>query len=128
MILRMANIDWPRFNLILISLFIFQWGIFIHPIFSENGDFPLNLKEKIAAKSADQGFPRSRLPEFTSDEISNIKGTSDFIGVNHYTTQVIYRNSSVYGVNIVPSLKDDQEIGFYQPDEWPKTAASWLKV
>ncbi|GBP05948.1 Myrosinase 1 [Eumeta japonica] len=38
----------------------FEWNEYVHPIYSETGDFPPIMKEKIAAKSVQQGFPRSR--------------------------------------------------------------------
>ncbi|XP_050670551.1 myrosinase 1-like isoform X2 [Leptidea sinapis] len=106
----------------------FEWGSFAHPIFSESGDFPPVMKEKIAAKSAAQGFLRSRLPEFTSEEIDLIKGSSDFFGLNHYTTNLVYRNDTVNGMYSSVSYYDDIEVGFYQSTEWPETGATWLKM
>ncbi|VVD00787.1 unnamed protein product, partial [Leptidea sinapis] len=103
------------------------WGQYAHPIFSEAGDFPPIMKEKIAAKSASQGFFRSRLPEFTAEEIELVKGSADFFGVNHYTTQLVYRNESVYGYHSSPSYYDDMEAVLYQSSEWTATGATWLK-
>ncbi|GBP05950.1 Myrosinase 1 [Eumeta japonica] len=76
--------------------------------------FPPVMKEKIAAKSEKQGYPRSRLPEFTPEEIEYVRGSADFFGLNHYTTEIVYRNESVYGIRPVPSYYDDLETGFYQ--------------
>lgn len=86
------------------------------------------MKEKIAAKSAEQGFFRSRLPEFTPEEIEYVKGSSDFFGVNHYSTYYTFRNESVVGYYQVPSFYDDQETISYQPSEWDGGASVWLKV
>ncbi|XP_026324190.1 myrosinase 1-like [Hyposmocoma kahamanoa] len=105
----------------------FEWGIYAHPIFSETGDYPQVIKEKVAAKSAAQGFPRSRLPELSPEEIDLIKGTSDFFGLNHYSTNFIYRNESVYNMYDAPSLYDDQDIAIYKLAEWKSSAADWLK-
>ncbi|CAG9784227.1 unnamed protein product [Diatraea saccharalis] len=104
----------------------FQFGQFAHPIFSENGDFPPIMKEKIATKSAEQGFSRSRLPEFTADEIKLLKGSADFLGLNHYTTQIIRQDASA--TYDVPSFWDDIGGTTYQLDEWESTASPWLKV
>lgn len=85
------------------------------------------MREKIAAKSSAQGFPRSRLPEFTEEEVDLVRGSSDFFGLNHYTTTLVYRNASMYGQR-VPSYYDDMEVGQYQAAEWPTSASDWLRV
>lgn len=41
---------------------------------------------QIAQKSQQQGFNESRLPEFTPAEQVLIRGSADFMGLNHYTT------------------------------------------
>ncbi|OWR46180.1 seminal fluid protein CSSFP001 [Danaus plexippus plexippus] len=105
----------------------FEMGLFANPIFSESGDYPSVMKERIAAKSKEQGFPRSRLPQFTPEEVDLIKGSSDFIGLNHYTTNIVYRNESVYGSYSSPSLEDDVEVLSYQDSSWDSGASSWLK-
>lgn len=109
-------------------IYCFQFGQYAHPIFSKTGDFPPIMKEKIAAKSAAQGFKRSRLPEFTPEEIELVKGSSDFFGLNAYTAFVVYRNESVTGYHNVPSYWDDANVIRYQPEEWTGCAAAWLKV
>uniref|UniRef100_A0A2A4JPS5 beta-glucosidase n=1 Tax=Heliothis virescens TaxID=7102 RepID=A0A2A4JPS5_HELVI len=105
-----------------------EWGVYTHPIFSDAGDFPPVLKEKVAAKSAEQGLFRSRLPEFTPEEVEYIKGSSDFFGLNHYTTYLVYRNESVIGRYDVPSFYDDLGNIHYQPDTWDRGASGFLKV
>lgn len=52
----------------------FEVGFYSHPIFSKTGGFPERLIKRIAEKSAEQGFPRSRLPELSQDEINFIRG------------------------------------------------------
>ncbi|XP_059049865.1 lactase/phlorizin hydrolase-like [Achroia grisella] len=94
------------------------WGIYAHPIYAKSGDYPAMLKKRIAAKSAKQGFPRSRLNEFTAQEVDYVRGTADFFGLNHYTSFLVYRNESVYGLYPVPSYKDDLGVIQYQPNEW----------
>ncbi|KAJ2953850.1 hypothetical protein O0L34_g1481 [Tuta absoluta] len=106
----------------------FNWGLYANPIFSENGDYPEVMKEKIAAKSAKQGYPRSRLPAFSPEDVNLVKGSADFLGINHYTTSLVYRNQSVYGANVVPSMEDDMDSLSYQPSDWEVAASEWLKV
>lgn len=107
---------------------MFQWAIYAHPIFTETGGFPPVVKDKVAHKSAEQGFFRSRLPEFTPEEVEYIKGSSDFYGLNHYTTYLVYRNESAVGRYDVPSFYDDLGNEHYQPDEWEQGANGFPKV
>lgn len=55
----------------------FYIGWFATPIF--HGDYPQVMKDYIGRKSAQQGLGTSRLPTFSSQEKSYIKGTSDFL-------------------------------------------------
>lgn len=102
-----------------------QWA---HPIFSETGDWPPLMKERVAAKSLAQGFKRSRLPDFTNQELELIRGTSDFIGLNHYTTNLVNQSITSEALNDIPSYEDDHEAKTYQPSEWDSAASSWIKV
>lgn len=54
-----------------------EYGFFADPIFK--GYYPVSLKETLG----------KRLPEFTAEEIRIVKGSSDFFGVNHYTTNLV---------------------------------------
>ena len=51
----------------------FDLGWFANPIFG-SGDYPQVMRDMVATKSALQGYPQSRLPEFTEEEIEYIKG------------------------------------------------------
>ena len=63
--------------------FQFAFGWFAHPIF--NGDYSDTVKETIHNNSINYMMRvRSRLPEFTEEEINNLKGSADFLGVNYY--------------------------------------------
>jgi len=52
----------------------FDLGWFAHPIFTDNGDYPAIMKERVASRSLQQGLNQSRLPTFTSQEIADLKG------------------------------------------------------
>ncbi|XP_056245570.1 lactase/phlorizin hydrolase-like [Seriola aureovittata] len=65
----------------------FQLGWFAHPIF-KNGDYPDAMKWQVGNKSELQGLSESRLPSFTEEEKSFIRGTADMFCVNHYTTKI----------------------------------------
>jgi hypothetical protein len=52
----------------------FQMGLYANPIFSEEGDYPEVVKDRVYANSQAEGFMRSRLPTFTDDEVNYIRG------------------------------------------------------
>lgn len=106
----------------------FQWGQFAHPIFSMAGDFPNELKQNIAIKSAEQGYPRSRLPELSALEVAVIRGSADFLGFNSYTTKLTYRDASLEGMYPVPSFKDDMGAVLVKDPVWPQSSKPWLQV
>ncbi|XP_049939072.1 myrosinase 1-like [Schistocerca serialis cubense] len=64
-------------------------GIYAHPIYTEDGDYPAVVRQRVDANSAAEGRPRSRLPTFTQEEIAYIRGSADFFGLNTYVTSFI---------------------------------------
>ncbi len=74
---------------------------------------------QIDEKSRLQGFSNSRLPEFSPEEILEIRNSSDFLGINHYTAEIVSpkpvdKNESVTNVNY---WKDSDTEG-YQEKSW----------
>ena len=63
----------------------FQLDFFAKPIFID-GSYPEVVKSQVALTSKKQGYPSSRLPEFTEEEKKMIKATADFFAVQNYTT------------------------------------------
>ncbi|XP_018320177.1 myrosinase 1-like [Agrilus planipennis] len=98
----------------------FKIGMYSNPIFSTNGDYPQVMKENIGSRSAAQGFSRSRLPQFTSDEIEYIRGTYDFFGLNHYTTKMI---NNVPVINNSVLFENDMQSELYRNSSWPMDAS-----
>ncbi|ERL94004.1 myrosinase 1 [Dendroctonus ponderosae] len=60
----------------------FELGWWANPIFL--GNWPQIMIDRIADRSRLEGFARSRLPEFTEEEINYINGTHDFFALNTY--------------------------------------------
>ncbi|XP_018320179.1 cytosolic beta-glucosidase-like [Agrilus planipennis] len=103
----------------------FKVGMYTNPIFSTNGDYPQLVKDLVAKKSALEGFSKSRLPEFTSGEIEYIKGTSDFFGLNHYTTRLT-KNSPATDGEI--SFHNDMEADVSYDPSWPMDPANRFAI
>ena len=79
----------------------------------------------IDEKSAAQGFNESRLPHFSEEDSAMILGSSDFLGLNIYTSYLVFPEE--------PDIAEidfyaDQDVGSFQDDTWTPTGASWLKV
>lgn len=61
------------------------------------GDYPSSMRNRVG----------SRLPRFTSSEAALLKGSLDFVGINHYTTFYAQRNATnLIGVVLNDSLAD----------------------
>ncbi|KAJ6432212.1 hypothetical protein OIU84_019456 [Salix udensis] len=52
----------------------FQLGWFIEPLIL--GNYPISMRNRVG----------DRLPNFTKNDVALVKGSLDFVGINHYTT------------------------------------------
>lgn len=68
----------------------FHLGHYANPIFDSNGNYPQVMIDRVANRSYAEGFRRSRLPTFTSEEVNLLRGSSDYLGLNHYSSQQAY--------------------------------------
>ena len=64
----------------------FRLGFWASPIFK--GDFPEIVRDIIGNRSLAQGFESSRLPIFSMEEKTMLKGSADFFGLNMYTSDL----------------------------------------
>ncbi|KAI7808473.1 putative lactase-phlorizin hydrolase [Triplophysa rosa] len=100
----------------------FQIGWFAHPVF--NGDYSDLMKNRIRERSLAAGLPKSRLPEFTPEEITRIKGTHDYFGFNHYTTVMAYN----VDYKDLQHYDADRGAGTVTDRTWLDSGSFWLKV
>ncbi|KAM3608026.1 uncharacterized protein V6R79_017957 [Siganus canaliculatus] len=100
----------------------FYIGWFAHPIF--NGDYSDIMKTIIRERSLAAGQTKSRLPEFTPEEINRIKGTYDYFGFNHYTTVLAFHVE--YGN--LQHYDGDRSAGTIADRIWLDSGSSWLKI
>ncbi|CAG0924706.1 unnamed protein product [Notodromas monacha] len=101
----------------------FTLGWFAHPIFKD-GNYPQIMIDQIGEKSKLQGFPQSRLPIFTREERKQLLGSSDFIGLNHYTSKVV---SHAVGNHEVVSCAEDRDVKLDYDPTWPNSGSVWLR-
>lgn len=66
---------------------------FIEPLIV--GDYPKSMRERVG----------NRLPRFSTDESRQVKGSFDFIGINHYTTWYASKDN----INIIGGLLNDSQ-------------------
>jgi beta-galactosidase len=98
----------------------FFLGWFADPIYF--GDYPPVMRERVG----------DRLPNFTADDVSKIKNSTDFFGLNHYTT--LYASHikkgekidiDVYGNG---GIFEDQYVNLTTDNNWEKTEMGWSIV
>ncbi|KAJ8644861.1 hypothetical protein MRB53_006609 [Persea americana] len=68
-------------------------GLYLDPVIF--GDYPLSVKQMVG----------NRLPIFTRQESNEIRGSFDFIGMNHYITLYVMDNSTW-----IPTSKSEEEL------------------
>jgi len=102
----------------------FNYGWFGHAIFKD-GKYPNIMREMINSKSNESGLAESRLPYFTEEETEMIKESADFLGLNMYTSEVVF---PAVEDNSQPSYFTDDDIQSFQDETWYTAGSSWLKV
>ncbi|XP_028286481.1 lactase-like protein [Parambassis ranga] len=101
----------------------FYIGWFATPIFY--GDYPQVMKDFIGRKSVQHGLGTSRLPTFSPQEKSYIKGTCDFLGIGHFTTRYITQKNNPSGRSS-SSYFLDRDLAELVDPRWPDPGSEWL--
>ncbi|XP_044728621.1 myrosinase 1-like [Chrysoperla carnea] len=101
-------------------------GWAVNPIFGPKGDYSEIVKENVAMVSQLQGLKKSRLPEFTKEEIEYIKGSADFLGINYYTSRLARTNQEVVVTD--PTFMDDMRVTLHVDPNWVQTSTEWLQI
>lgn len=97
----------------------FFLGWFADPIYL--GDYPASMRANVG----------NRLPEFTPEQKKMLLGSSDFFGLNHYTTMYAAEQKGeskevcVYGNG---GLNEDQNVQLSVDEQWQKTDMQWAVV
>ncbi|XP_063629166.1 myrosinase 1-like [Cydia splendana] len=106
----------------------YSFGRYSHPIYSAAGGWPPALERYMADKSKKEGYPRSRLPAFTPDEIQLLRGSFDFYGLNHYTSRVVRAAAPGERGSFMMRGVEEADAVLEARPHWETAAASWLKV
>ncbi|MEO0526283.1 MAG: GH1 family beta-glucosidase [Bacteroidota bacterium] len=95
--------------------FFLAW--FTDPIYF--GDYPAVMRERLG----------DRLPQFSAEDQEMLIGSSDFFGLNHYSTLMasdapngLTSETGVYGNG---GISEDQLVELTTDPEWKKTAMNW---
>ncbi|KAJ8982455.1 hypothetical protein NQ317_010195 [Molorchus minor] len=102
----------------------FSFGLYGNPIYI--GDWPQVVIDRVAMRSTQEGYAQSRLPAFSAEEIDYIKGTYDYLALNHYTTHMV--NATEETAIGTPGYGADISVREWQQPDWPPGAASWFSV
>ena len=105
----------------------FHAGWFAHPIYVD-GKYPEIMRSKIDAKSEAQGFLESRLPQFTEEDSQEILGSSDFFGLNYYTSNLVTKTPEDEIDHAALGWATDSDVTDFKDSKWYAAASSWLKV
>ncbi|ELV10219.1 Lactase-phlorizin hydrolase [Tupaia chinensis] len=101
----------------------FMLGWFAHPIFVD-GDYPAALKAQILQMNKQCPSPVAQLPEFTKAEKELLRGSSDFLGLSHYTSRLISKAQ----VTCNPSYDTIGGFSQHVDPSWPQTSSPWIRV
>ncbi|XP_041976154.1 myrosinase 1-like [Aricia agestis] len=104
-------------------------GMYSHPIYSKEGGWPPVIEKIIAERSRRQGYPKSRLPPFTKEEIKFIRGTYDFYGFNYYTARLARWAKPGEVLGKWPHFGTDElNISLVVKPEWKKSPLDWFII
>ncbi len=99
---------------------LFYVGWFAEPIFG-SGDYPEVMRQRLG----------SRLPRFEESEQQALRGSSDFFGLNTYTTMFASHSTGTAKPGFVfgnGGISEDQDVDLSVDPEWPKTDYNWAVV
>ncbi|XP_060535485.1 myrosinase 1-like [Cylas formicarius] len=100
----------------------FNLGWYANPVY--RGNWPQEMIDRIANRSSLEGYPFSRLPEFTPEQIDLVNGTFDYFGLNMYTASLVqWQDDSPISI---PDYSLDKNTNNYVSPDWPKSVSDWL--
>jgi len=97
----------------------FFLGWFADPVYF--GEYPEVMHNRV----------QDRMPNFTSEQQTLLKGSSDFFGLNHYTT--MYASECLGDIPTLDAhgnggLSEDQDVALTSDEKWQTTDMRWAVV
>ncbi|KAK9883672.1 hypothetical protein WA026_001841 [Henosepilachna vigintioctopunctata] len=101
------------------QILLFSLGMHLHPVIT--GNYPAIMIERIDSISKAEGYTQSRLPKFTEKEKEMLRGSFDFIGLNHYSTALAtFVDADFYNQ---PSFSYDSGVSATPNPSWESSIA-----
>lgn len=94
---------------------MFQTGLYVHPVY--NGNWPQVVIDRVRYNDAQANLSVSRLPTLTQVEIARMNGTSDYLGVNYYLSNLI--SNALEGAVENLSYENDVRVNVGVDPSWP---------
>jgi beta-glucosidase/6-phospho-beta-glucosidase/beta-galactosidase len=96
----------------------FHLGWFADPVYK--GDYPRIMKDRLG----------DRLPKFTEEQKKLLEGSSDFFGLNNYSSSfakpsVSYKRGELPPSDNTGSFLQDEAVTAFEDPSWEQTAAPW---
>lgn len=104
----------------------YRLGFIANPIFGKDGGFPQVMIDEINNRSLSEGRPFSRLPEMDKETQNLIHGSSDFFGLNYYTSSMIKIDKNPKNLRIQPSWFVDSGVIEQKDPSWQESTAFWI--
>uniref|UniRef100_A0A1Q3FP67 Putative beta-glucosidase lactase phlorizinhydrolase n=1 Tax=Culex tarsalis TaxID=7177 RepID=A0A1Q3FP67_CULTA len=103
-------------------------GWMAHPLLSESGGYPPLMEKEIAEHSSQEGRSMSRLPTMSPTTKAFIRGSTDFLGYNYYSSRLVQLDPQPYNLSTVPSIEKDSKLLLTIDPSWKRAKSTWLYV
>lgn len=104
----------------------YRLGWFSHPIFSKEGGYPKIMVDEIGDRSKREGREVSRLPEMDEQSKKLLKGSSDFFGLNYYTSRLLDVDRRPLNQTETPAWFKDSRSLISIDTNWKQAESTWL--
>jgi beta-glucosidase/6-phospho-beta-glucosidase/beta-galactosidase len=106
---------------------LYRLGWFAHPLFSKTGGYPQVMVDEIGKRCKQEGRSFSRLPILSTELKEHLRGTSDFFGLNYYTSRLLSIDRSEYALNeSSPAWFKDSKGIIDVEQSWKRGKSEWL--